>query len=295
MPESPTGSHYRPGAEGDGHRLSGRRSGASRSRGARFTGLSAVQLRRTGVATAVVSTIGIAMVQTTGIAHSETPSSYTQANLAGMTTSSIAGTATTGTATAGTTAGPATDTLSDPTLSHPVPATPEQAAAQRMATAESDRASALAELMVTMQQRRVSTVAAEEARAAAARWVRPDIGRLTQGFGGANGHPGIDLGGPYGSAILAAHAGTVIYAGWETGYGNFIQIQHDNGVVTCYGHLSRILVSVGQPVATGQQIGYEGSTGESTGPHLHFEVRIGGQNGTKIDPLGWLAAHGVTI
>ncbi|MGF7236477.1 MAG: M23 family metallopeptidase [Frankia sp.] len=247
------------------------------------------------MATAVISTIGIAMVQTAGIAHSETPSSYTHTNLSEVTTSSVAGAPTTTTGATGATTEPATDSLSDPSLSRAALLTPEQKAAQRMATAQTDRASALAELMITMQQRRVSTVAAEAARAEAPRWVRPDIGRLTQGFGGANGHPGIDLGGPYGSNILAAHSGTVIYAGWESGYGNFIQIEHDNNIVTCYGHLSRILVSVGQRVDTGQTIGYEGSTGESTGPHLHFEVRIGGQNGTKIDPLGWLSAHGVTI
>lgn len=253
--------------------------------------LSATQLRRTGVATAVVSTIGMAMVQTTGIAHSQPPSPYTQTP-SSYTQASIAGAA----APSG-----ATDSLSDPSLAstHPTVASPEQVAAERMAAAQTDRHAALAELMVTMQQRRVSTVAAEAAaeaaRREAARWVRPDIGRLTQSFGGANDHPGIDLGGAYGSNILAAHAGTVIYAGWESGYGNFIQILHDDNVVTCYGHLSRILVGVGERVSTGQTIGYEGSTGESTGPHLHFEVRLGGQDGTKVDPLSWLAAHGVTI
>lgn len=117
------------------------------------------------------------------------------------------------------------------------------------------------------------------------------VGRrpLTQRFGGPGGHPGIDLGGPYGSPIVAAYRGTVVYAGWESGYGNFVMIQHPGGNVTAYGHMSAILVTAGQQVRTGQQIGREGSTGFSTGPHLHFEVRLGGPNGEKTDPLAWLA------
>ena len=98
-------------------------------------------------------------------------------------------------------------------------------------------------------------------------------------------HEGVDLGAPYGSPIEAAAAGTVIYAGWLGGYGNLTVIDHGGGLATAYGHQSRIGVSVGQQVAQGEVIGYVGSTGHSTGPHLHFEVRV---NGQAVDPLGYL-------
>jgi murein DD-endopeptidase MepM/ murein hydrolase activator NlpD len=98
-------------------------------------------------------------------------------------------------------------------------------------------------------------------------------------------HEGIDLGAPYGAAIHAAQSGTVIYCGWMSGYGNFVMIDHHNGLVTTYGHQSRIAVGCNQTVVQGQTIGYVGSTGHSTGPHLHFEVRL---NGSPVDPLGYL-------
>jgi murein DD-endopeptidase MepM/ murein hydrolase activator NlpD len=98
-------------------------------------------------------------------------------------------------------------------------------------------------------------------------------------------HEGIDLGAAYGSPIAAAASGVVIYAGWEGGYGNLTVIDHGGGLATAYGHQSRIAVSVGQSVAQGEIIGYVGSTGHSTGPHLHFEVRV---NGQAVDPLGYL-------
>jgi murein DD-endopeptidase MepM/ murein hydrolase activator NlpD len=126
------------------------------------------------------------------------------------------------------------------------------------------------------------------------RYALPDSGVLTQGYGGANGHPGIDIAGPYGSPILAAADGVVVFAGQQSGYGNFIEIKDSDGTYTAYGHLSSIGVSVGQSVSAGQQIGLEGSTGESTGPHLHFEVRTA-MNGATEDPLAWLNARGITV
>jgi murein DD-endopeptidase MepM/ murein hydrolase activator NlpD len=98
-------------------------------------------------------------------------------------------------------------------------------------------------------------------------------------------HEGIDLGAAYGSPIAAAGAGSVIYAGWLGGYGNLTVIDHGGGLATAYGHQSSIVVSCGQDVSQGQTIGYVGSTGHSTGPHLHFEVRV---NGAPVDPLGYL-------
>ena len=90
---------------------------------------------------------------------------------------------------------------------------------------------------------------------------------------------------PTGTPIAAAAAGTVIWCGWETGYGNLVVIDHHNGLATAYAHQSRIAVSCNQDVSQGQVIGYVGCTGFCTGPHLHFEVRV---NGTPVDPLGYL-------
>jgi murein DD-endopeptidase MepM/ murein hydrolase activator NlpD len=98
-------------------------------------------------------------------------------------------------------------------------------------------------------------------------------------------HEGIDLGASYGTPIHAAAAGVVVYASWLGGYGNLAVIDHGGGLSTAYGHQSQIAVSYGQHVAQGEVIGYVGSTGHSTGPHLHFEVRI---NGSAVDPLGYL-------
>lgn len=99
-------------------------------------------------------------------------------------------------------------------------------------------------------------------------------------------HAGCDVGASYGSAIYAAASGTVILADWNGGYGNCVMINHGNGYTTLYGHMSSIAVSYGQSVSQGQVIGYVGSTGNSTGPHLHFEVRSSSTGGT-IDPMGF--------
>ena len=98
-------------------------------------------------------------------------------------------------------------------------------------------------------------------------------------------HPGQDIAAPWGTPIYAATSGVVSIAGWVSGYGNYTCINRDPVFATCYGHQSAILVSVGQSVTQGQHIGNVGSTGYSTGPHLHFEVRI---NGQVVDPLPYL-------
>ncbi len=85
--------------------------------------------------------------------------------------------------------------------------------------------------------------------------------------------------------MLAATDGAVTYAGWETGYGNYICVQETAVLSTCYAHLAVIGVTVREGVAAGQQLGLEGATGDATGPHLHFEVRI---NGNTVDPAPYL-------
>jgi murein DD-endopeptidase MepM/ murein hydrolase activator NlpD len=115
----------------------------------------------------------------------------------------------------------------------------------------------------------------------------PAAGPITSPFGWRWGrmHEGIDIGAPYGAPIYAAASGTIIYCGWESGYGNLTVIDHGGNLATAYGHQSSIVVACGQAVTQGQVIGYVGSTGHSTGPHLHFEVRI---NGAPVDPMGYL-------
>lgn len=98
-------------------------------------------------------------------------------------------------------------------------------------------------------------------------------------------HPGVDLRAARGTAVLATGAGRVIHAGPDSGYGNMIEIDHGDGVTSRYGHLSRVLVSVGEEVAMGEVIGETGSTGRSTGPHLHYEVRL---DGHPVDPERFL-------
>jgi murein DD-endopeptidase MepM/ murein hydrolase activator NlpD len=107
--------------------------------------------------------------------------------------------------------------------------------------------------------------------------------RITQYFSWR--HSGLDIAGPLGIPIYAAESGTIKFVGWGTGYGNHIDIDHGDGMATRYGHLSKILVSKGEKVVKGQTIGLEGSTGWSTGPHLHFEVII---NGQRVNPLSYI-------
>ena len=104
-------------------------------------------------------------------------------------------------------------------------------------------------------------------------------------------HAGIDIPGALGSAILSVADGEVVRAGWAGGYGNMIEVEHPGGLRTRYAHLSRILVAPGATVAQGQAIGEMGSTGHSTGSHLHFEVR---RAGTALDPLDFLGRGAVT-
>ena len=126
--------------------------------------------------------------------------------------------------------------------------------------------------------------------AGSGRLIWPLHGVVTQEFGRHPGgfHPGIDIAAPYGAAIRASGSGAVVYAGWEGGYGNYTCISHGGGIATCYAHQSAIYVHVGQVVRQGQVIGAEGSTGDSTGPHVHFEVRV---NNVPNNPRAFIGGN----
>jgi murein DD-endopeptidase MepM/ murein hydrolase activator NlpD len=176
----------------------------------------------------------------------------------------------------------------------------ERAAVQaRYAELEAESARVEAELRAAAARRRSnggggpSTVAPDRG----AFFLMPVNAAKTSGFGRRyhplfhvwRMHTGLDLGAGSGTPIAAAGDGEVMNAGWRSGYGNFTCLYHGEtggkGLATCYGHQSRIGVSVGQHVRRGQIIGWVGSTGNSTGPHLHFEVRV---SGTPVDPEDWL-------
>ena len=117
----------------------------------------------------------------------------------------------------------------------------------------------------------------------------PFGGRISPITGSWEGHSGVDIGAPYGTPILASSDGVVITAGFNTGgYGNYVVIDHGSGIYTLYAHASSLSVSSGDIVSAGQQIANVGSTGWSTGPHLHFEVRV---NGSCVDPAGYIPVY----
>jgi len=122
-----------------------------------------------------------------------------------------------------------------------------------------------------------------------ARYITSPFGNRDTGIAGAStDHKGVDIGAPYYSDIFAAQSGTVIQAGWNGGYGYCVTIAHDEGVATLYAHMYDYYVRVGQTVSRGQVIGECGSSGISSGPHIHYEVRV---NGTQIDPLPYLPGY----
>jgi len=143
---------------------------------------------------------------------------------------------------------------------------------------------------------RAAVAAAEEA--ARPKAVLPIQGaRISSQFGYRWGtlHAGVDFAAPLGTPEYAAMDGVVIRAGAASGFGLAVYIQHPNGDVTVYGHMQEILVEQGQTVQAGDTIALLGNRGQSTGPHLHFEVHLGGLDGEKVDPLPWLRANGVSV
>ncbi|MFE7711313.1 peptidoglycan DD-metalloendopeptidase family protein [Streptomyces sp. NPDC057486] len=132
-------------------------------------------------------------------------------------------------------------------------------------------------------------------------YVHPVPGKHTTAYraSGANwssgSHTGIDFPVATGTSVKAITSGTVVTAGWGGAYGNQVVIKHADGHYSQYGHMSSLSVSAGQTVTAGQQVGLSGATGNATGPHLHFEVRTGPAYGSDIDPIAYLASHGIYV
>ena len=142
------------------------------------------------------------------------------------------------------------------------------------------------QIIVTLDQMNTYRIAIEKLPLA---MPLKDSFRYTSGYGRRWGraHEGVDMAGPTGTPVYAPGEGVVTFAGRQGAYGNLIKIQHELGVETRYGHLSRIGVKVGQRVSQGEHIGAIGNTGRSTGPHLHYEVRM---NGRAVDPMSFIKA-----
>ncbi len=174
--------------------------------------------------------------------------------------------------------------VSDPAAA-PAPAAPAPAAPPAAVDRPAERAS---------RDRGPVVEAVEAVTVNGAKFVRPGTGRLTSPYGRRWGrlHGGIDLAAGMGAPIRAVTDATVTTATTESGYGRVIRLLHSDGTVSVYAHLSTIAVSVGDKVGAGEQIGKEGSTGHSTGPHLHFEIRI---NDVPINPAPWLRARGIVV
>ena len=191
-------------------------------------------------------------------------------------------------------------------------------AAQAAVEAQQAYQNQLQAQLVVLTQRRAATeadyLAGVRARTAAGAqlgageisatgWARPSGGRITSNFGyradpygggGSSYHLGVDLGAGCGAPIYAAHSGTVVYAGWNGVYGNYIQINNGDGIQTAYGHIQNngILIHMGDTVDVGQQIAKAGSTGGATGCHLHYGVLV---NGTVTNPVPFMRNQGITL
>jgi murein DD-endopeptidase MepM/ murein hydrolase activator NlpD len=156
-----------------------------------------------------------------------------------------------------------------------------------------------ANLLASSFKEAADSLAFHRARLAATPSIMPTQGWLSSAFSSMRAHPilhisrpheGIDVSAPMGSPIEAPAAGVVTDAGWETGYGNTITINHGYGIVTKFAHASKLLVKTGQKVARGQRIALVGNSGLATGPHLHYEVHV---NGRPVDPLKYVLPEGV--
>ncbi|MCX4696606.1 M23 family metallopeptidase [Streptomyces sp. NBC_01408] len=181
----------------------------------------------------------------------------------------------------------------------------EHAAAKAQAEADAKQraseAKRLAEAKAKAEREAAERAAREEERKRLNTFVAPVGGGISTQYHAGGGmwssgsHTGIDFRAASGTSVHAVGLGTVVEAGWGGAYGNNVVIKHNDGTYTQYGHLASLSVSVGQQVTPGQQIGLSGSTGNSSGPHLHFEARTGADYGSDIDPVAYLRSHGVSL
>ncbi|MFD9477474.1 MULTISPECIES: M23 family metallopeptidase [Streptomyces] len=182
----------------------------------------------------------------------------------------------------------------------------EQDAVKAQAEADAKQRAAeakrLAEAKAKVEREAAERAAREEERKRLNTFVAPVDGSYVStqyhaggGMWSSGSHTGIDFHAASGTSVHAVGVGTVVEAGWGGAYGNNVVIKHNDGTYTQYGHMTSLNVSVGEQVTPGQQIGLSGSTGNSSGPHLHFEARTGSQYGSDIDPISYLRSHGVSL
>src|SRR5690606_6936681 len=174
--------------------------------------------------------------------------------------------------------------------------------AQQLVVLKERRAAVEADYLAGVQERINSGASLDAGEISLSGWAKPVNGRITSSFGyripptsGASSfHQGTDLGAGCGQPIFAASSGTVVYAGWNGGYGNFVLIDHGGGVQTAYAHIVNggIRVGYGQNIGVGTQIASVGTTGTSTGCHLHLETRIWG---VATDSVPFFAGQGITL
>jgi murein DD-endopeptidase MepM/ murein hydrolase activator NlpD len=159
--------------------------------------------------------------------------------------------------------------------------------------------------LLTMQGSRDAEAAYAQRQAAAAvstltasgTAVAPTSGRVTSCYGARWGtlHAGVDIAAPIGTPVFTPEDGIVLQAGPASGFGLAVAVQHGDGTITLYGHVNQMFVSAGQVVTGGQQIAEVGNRGQSTGPHLHFEVHTGGLYANRTNPVPWLTARGISL
>ena len=191
----------------------------------------------------------------------------------------------------------------------------EQAANAHLAQAQADydaRAAEKARLDEELRLAGERLLAAQGASDAAAAWSArqtqalasrsnasgmPTAGRVTSCYGPRWGtmHQGVDIAAPIGTPIYVPQDGVVLQAGPASGFGQAVYVQHGDGQITLYGHVNQFFVSAGQVVRAGDHIADVGNKGQSTGPHLHFEVHRGGLYASRVNPMPWLQAHGISL
>ncbi|GAB2664364.1 hypothetical protein GCM10027271_24150 [Saccharopolyspora gloriosae] len=170
----------------------------------------------------------------------------------------------------------------------------DQKAAKEAADKEAADKQAAEKKAAEAKQAETKQAASAQPAKASNGYVKPAEGTFTSGFGSRWGstHKGIDIANSIGTPIVSVSGGEVISAGPASGFGQWVRVQHNDGTITVYGHVNTIDVNVGDKVSAGDKIATIGNKGQSTGPHLHFEVIEGG---SKTNPLPWLQEHGISV